>query len=72
MDHSLTDQSSILRFIEDNWNLGRIGGGSYDVLAGTLNNMFDFDRPAPHSHLILDPATGNASAVTSTTMAIAS
>jgi len=25
--HAVTDQSSILRFIEDNWRLGRIGGG---------------------------------------------
>ena len=24
-------QTSILRFIEDNWNLGRIGGGSFDA-----------------------------------------
>lgn len=23
VDHQLTDQTSILRFIEDNWNLGR-------------------------------------------------
>ena len=36
VDHSLTDQSSILRFIEDNWNLGRIGDQSYDELAGSL------------------------------------
>ena len=27
MAHAVTDQSSILRFIEDNWRLGRIGGG---------------------------------------------
>ena len=44
VDHTLTDQSSILRFIEDNWSTGRIGGGSFDALAGPLNNMFDFDR----------------------------
>jgi phospholipase C len=58
VDSSVTDQSSILRFIEDNWNLGRIGGGSYDALAGTLNNMFNFDRRAFHRQLILDPSTG--------------
>jgi phospholipase C len=58
VDSSVTDQSSILRFIEDNWNLGRIGGGSYDALAGTLNNMFNFDRPAFHRQLILDASTG--------------
>jgi phospholipase C len=58
VDHSITDQSSILRFIEDNWNLGRIGGGSYDVLAGSLDNMFDFHREPSHRKLILDPNTG--------------
>ena len=44
VDHSMTDQSSILRFIEDNFLAGeRIGGDSSDIKAGTLNNMFDFD-----------------------------
>jgi phospholipase C len=43
VDHALTDQSSVLRFMEDNWDTGRIGGGSFDELAGSLLNMFDFD-----------------------------
>ena len=34
VDHSLTDQSSILLFIEDNWGLGRMGNQSFDVKAG--------------------------------------
>jgi phospholipase C len=38
----LTDQSSILRFIEDNWNLGRIGDNSFDEKAGSILNMFNF------------------------------
>ena len=46
VDHTLTDQSSVLRFIEDNWHLGRIGGGSFDEKAGTIENMFNFKRPA--------------------------
>jgi phospholipase C len=57
VDHQATDQSSILRFIEDNWNLGRIGGNSSDVKAGTLNGLFDFND-GHNSTLILDPATG--------------
>jgi phospholipase C len=57
VDHTLTDQSSITRFIEDNWHLGRLGGGSADAFAGTLTNMFDFDRPQA-SRFILDPSTG--------------
>ena len=58
IDDTITDQSSILRFIEDNWDLGRIGGGSTDVIAGTLNNMFDFSGSLKAGRLILDPATG--------------
>jgi phospholipase C len=63
IDHTLTDQSSILRFIEDNWLFGqRIQpGGSFDTIAGTLNNMFDFDRGEDEGEartVILDPTTG--------------
>jgi phospholipase C len=36
-DDTITDQSPILRFIEDNWDLCRIGSGSTDAIAGTLN-----------------------------------
>ncbi len=58
VDHRVTDQSSILRFIEDNWNLGRIGGNSSDAKAGTLNGFFDFDDKPNTSRFILDPSTG--------------
>jgi phospholipase C len=58
VDHQAIDQSSILRFIEDNWNLGRIGGNSSDAKAGTLNGLFDFTGSRRASKLILDPATG--------------
>ena len=45
VDHTMTDQTSILRFIEDNWLEGqRIGKGSFDAVAGTVNGMFDFSR----------------------------
>jgi phospholipase C len=41
VDHTLTDQSSILKFVEDNWLGGeRIQtGGSFDTIAGTIENM---------------------------------
>jgi phospholipase C len=50
VDHAVTDQSSVLRFIEDNYGLGRIdggtksvaNGGSFDQIAGTLSSMFDY------------------------------
>ena len=55
VDHTLTDQTSILRFIEDNWSLGRIGDQSYDELAGSIEGMFDFSRGA----IVLNPRTGS-------------
>jgi len=57
VDHSVTGQSSILRFIEDNWNLGRIGNQSFDALAGTLDNMFSF-QGQDNDKLILNDQTG--------------
>jgi phospholipase C len=60
VDHTLTDQSSIIRFVEDNFGLGRIGGGSSDAYAGSVANMFDFTLNHGHqTHpLLLDPSTG--------------
>jgi phospholipase C len=58
VDHSLTDQTSILRFIEDNWHLGRIGDQSFDVLAGALNNLFDFQHRNDDNKLPLNDQTG--------------
>jgi len=58
VDHRVLDFSSITRFIEDNFNLGRIGNGSADALAGTLNGLFDFSDRASGHRLILDPKTG--------------
>ena len=62
VDHTLTDQSSVLRFIEDNWNTGQIGGGSFDQIAGSLLNMFDFQKSNEGNgpRLLLDPNTGLA------------
>jgi phospholipase C len=61
VDHTLTDQTSVLRFVEDNWLNGeRIQpGGSFDTIAGSINNMFDFDRDEDRPRkVILDEATG--------------
>jgi phospholipase C len=57
VDHSLTDQSSVLKFIEDNWLGGRRIDGSFDSIAGSLGGMLDFQHPH-NGRLILDPATG--------------
>ena len=67
VDHTLTDQTSSLRFIEENWGLEYIdqveqpsGKGSFDRLAGSVLNMFDFDSKPNLRRLILDPLSGRA------------
>lgn len=58
VDHTVTDQTSVMRFIEDNWMAGqRLGGGSFDAVSGSLNGMFDWSK-ARTDTLILDPKTG--------------
>ncbi len=66
VDHTTTDQSSSLRFIEENWGLEFVdelapaaGAGSFDRVAGSIVSMFDFDgNPENKKALILDPLTG--------------
>jgi len=62
VDHTLTDQTSVLRFIEDNWLSGeRIQpGGSFDTIAGPIDHMFDFDNRGEEGprKLVLHEVTG--------------
>jgi phospholipase C len=57
VDHALTNQTSVVRFIEDNWGLGRVGSGSMDTRSGSLTSLFSFDHPSADK-LMLNPATG--------------
>jgi phospholipase C len=59
VDHSVTDQTSCTRFIEDNWLGGRrIGQGSFDGLANSINQLFDFTQVPHTDKFILNPDTG--------------
>jgi len=59
VDHSVTDQSSIIHFVEDNWLSGqRIGNGSFDTIANSIAQMFNFTRIRANGKLFLDPNTG--------------
>jgi phospholipase C len=59
VDHSVTDQSSVIRFIEDNWLGGeRIGQGSFDSIASSITQLFDFSSPRNSRALFLNPTTG--------------
>jgi phospholipase C len=59
VDHTMTDQSSVLRFVEDNWLGGaRLGAGSFDAIANSIHHMFDFEHMENGERFILDPSTG--------------
>ena len=51
--------ASVVRFVEDNWLQGkRLGGGSFDASAGSINDLFDFTAGGKGPKLYLDPTTG--------------
>jgi phospholipase C len=59
VDHTVTDQSSVIHFIEDNWLGGqRIGQGSFDGIASSISQMFDFTTTRKQTVLFLNPSTG--------------
>lgn len=65
VDHNVTDQTSIIRLIEDLYLDGkRISGGSFDAQSGSLLSMFDFSKGKPQNtgKLILDPDKGTVEA----------
>jgi hypothetical protein len=60
VDHTLIDQTSTTRFIEDNWLGGqRLSASTFDNRAGSIMGMFDFSHPSGR-RLFLDPQTGTA------------
>jgi phospholipase C len=54
VDNTLTEQSSIIKFVEQNWSLGSIGAGSEDVDSGSVDNMFEFGNAQRAPQLILN------------------
>jgi len=58
VSHTRLEQASILRFVEDNWQLGRLGDQSFDARARSLQDLFDFGAPPATAPFLLDPATG--------------
>ena len=68
VDDTQIAQSSIIRFIEDNWLGGqRLGGGSDDATAGSIMAMFDFSGTSGTSPTVyLDPNHGTVLATAPT------
>lgn len=59
VDNTVTDQTSVIRFIEDNWLGGqRIGSGSFDAIANSISSLFDFHQTVTDDLFILDEFTG--------------
>ena len=59
VDHTVTDQTSVIRFVEDNWLAGqRIGTGSFDAIASSISQMFAFSKIRSNGTLFLNPSTG--------------
>jgi phospholipase C len=59
VDHTVTDQTSIIHFVEDNWLGGkRLGGGSFDSFANSISQMFDFKNGGKNRPLFLHATTG--------------
>jgi phospholipase C len=60
VDHTLVNQSSVILFIEQNWSLGLLGGGSFDAISNPINNMFNFSLSTPQNTtpVILSTITG--------------
>jgi phospholipase C len=58
VSNTLTDQSSIIKFVAQNWSLGEIPGSAANI-AGSLDGMFNFTPGAPKTpKLFLSPTTG--------------
>ncbi|MFZ0818165.1 MAG: alkaline phosphatase family protein, partial [Candidatus Sulfotelmatobacter sp.] len=59
VDSSVTDQTSVIRFIEDNWLNGeRIGNGSFDTIANSISSLFNFHQTVTNDLFILNENTG--------------
>ena len=65
VDHTAIEQTSITKFIEDNWSTGRIGDSSFDARAGSLAGMLDYAHPQ-NREVLLDTTSGAVTRIVST------
>jgi len=65
VDDTQITQASIAKFVEDNWLGGtRIGQGSFDASAGSINNMFNFAGTGNNPAVFVDQNLGTVLTVT--------
>jgi phospholipase C len=62
VSHAMTNQASIVKFIEDNWSLGQIPG-SFANISTSVDDLFNFNatRSELARPVFLDPTTGEPS-----------
>ena len=58
VSHHVSDQTSVLKFILDNWNLDFDDKNSFVNMAHSLNDMFDYDNHGSTPIVLLDNKTG--------------
>lgn len=61
VDHTVTDQTSVIRFVEDNWLGGQRIPGSFDAVANSIMQMLEFRRHGEegrNDRLFLNDVTG--------------
>jgi phospholipase C len=58
VDNTLTDQTSIIKFVEENWSLGTLGSQSDDATAGSIESMFEWGGGKRAPAVELSPVTG--------------
>jgi phospholipase C len=64
VDHTVTDQTSPIRFVEDNWLGGKRIPGSFDAIANSITQMLEFKRhgeDGDNGRLFLNESTGEVS-----------
>ncbi|MDX6231381.1 MAG: phospholipase [Nocardioidaceae bacterium] len=60
VSHTRIEQTSVLAFIEDNWDAKSIGDHSFDARAGSISSMFDFRHPQQRNVLLRPDGTVEA------------
>ena len=58
IDSTVTDATSMVRFIEDNWDLGTISPDTYDAIAASLDNCFDFKKKKLTPRMFINEFSG--------------
>jgi phospholipase C len=66
ISHNVSDQTSVLKFILDNWHLDFDDQISFVNMAGQLDDMFDFNNHGNTPIVLLDNKTGEVTSVTQT------